>query len=248
MKQFYVYEWYNIKTNEVFYVGKGSGKRYLDKKHRNKAFLDYIENNEVSSRIVKYFDDEKESFQYEQKLTDEYRTQGQCQCNLIDGGYGGYSSVWTDEARQYWSEHNPMKTEEQRERMKNNNPMKNPEIAKKNGELRKRPVIINGVRYAGTIDAATELGVWTNTVLNWCKRGYDTNGNPCRYEDEEQKKYVFKKTNSKAVLLGDVIYPSLRAAAASVGATDTSPLCRALKTHKTYYGMKCEYVDQQPSQ
>ena len=26
--KFYVYEWYNINTKEVFYVGKGSGKRY----------------------------------------------------------------------------------------------------------------------------------------------------------------------------------------------------------------------------
>lgn len=25
---FYVYEWYNIDTQEIFYVGKGSGKRY----------------------------------------------------------------------------------------------------------------------------------------------------------------------------------------------------------------------------
>lgn len=29
-KKFYVYEWYNIDTNEVFYVGKGCGNRYKE--------------------------------------------------------------------------------------------------------------------------------------------------------------------------------------------------------------------------
>ena len=32
---FYVYEWFNIDTNEVFYVGKGRGKRYKEVKRRN---------------------------------------------------------------------------------------------------------------------------------------------------------------------------------------------------------------------
>ena len=63
------------------------------------------------------------------------------------------------------------------------------------------PVIINGKTYDGTVDAARDLGVWENTVLNWCKRGYDTDGNPCRYADEEQKEYTVHKTSSKAILI-----------------------------------------------
>ena len=245
---FYVYEWYNIDTEEVFYVGKGSKKRYLDKQHRNKLFLEYLQNNNVSSRIVKYFNNEEDSFAYEKELTDTYRAKGWCKCNLADGGYGGYSSVWTDEIKEYWSKNNPMKSEKQRERMRNNNPMKNKEIALKIAATHKRPVIINGVYYDGIIDAASQLNVWTNTILNWCKRGYDTNGNPCRYADEEQKEYQFKKTCSKMVQLGDKVFPSLKAAAASVGATDSSPLCKALKTGKKYHGLECRYVNQQPSQ
>ena len=34
-KKFYVYEWYNIDTNEVFYVGKGCGNRYKTTSRRN---------------------------------------------------------------------------------------------------------------------------------------------------------------------------------------------------------------------
>ena len=29
-KKYYVYEWFVIETNEVFYVGKGTGRRYRE--------------------------------------------------------------------------------------------------------------------------------------------------------------------------------------------------------------------------
>ena len=85
-----------------------------------------------------------------------------------------------------------MKNNEQRTRMCINNPMYNKEIAKKSGEKHKRKVSINGIVYDGLVDAAKELNVAEYTVLNWCKRGYDTDGNPCRYNDEEQKEYNYK--------------------------------------------------------
>ena len=50
--KFYVYEWYNTDTKEVFYVGKGCGKRYTETAHRNQKFLDYINSHNVESRIV----------------------------------------------------------------------------------------------------------------------------------------------------------------------------------------------------
>ena len=247
MNKFYVYEWYNIQTQEVFYVGKGSGKRFQDRVHRNKKFLEYIENNKVNSKIVKYFSSEQEAFDYEKELTEQYKKQGMCQCNLMDGGYGGYSSVWSEEMKQYWSENNPMKSEEQRQRMKEHNPMHDKEIALKNGESHKRAVVINNIEYAGIVDAARTLGVWENTVLRWCQRGYDTNGNPCRYKDEKQKDYTIHKTCSKAVIVDGIEYPSLRAAADAIGAKDTSPLCRALKANRPYKGYICKYANQQPS-
>ena len=61
---YYVYEWFNTDTQEVFYVGKGIHKRYKVKK-RNKAFNDYIKNNNCDSRIVKYFTSEKDAFEFE---------------------------------------------------------------------------------------------------------------------------------------------------------------------------------------
>lgn len=42
---FYVYEWYNVDNNEIFYVGKGAKNRYKDVYRRNKIFKEYLKNN-----------------------------------------------------------------------------------------------------------------------------------------------------------------------------------------------------------
>ena len=69
---FYVYEYYNTETLEVFYVGKGTRNRYRTIAGRNELFLQYYQNNKCDVRIVKYFDNEDEAFQYEQKLIEYY--------------------------------------------------------------------------------------------------------------------------------------------------------------------------------
>ena len=67
---FYVYEWYLKETGEIIYVGKGSKKRYLCKQHNN-LFKEMIKRFECESRIVKYFNDEIEAFNYEYKRIEE---------------------------------------------------------------------------------------------------------------------------------------------------------------------------------
>lgn len=52
---FYVYEWYIKETNEIFYVGKGSGQRYKVTYNRNKLFNEIIQKHNCDSRIIKYF-------------------------------------------------------------------------------------------------------------------------------------------------------------------------------------------------
>lgn len=245
---FYVYEWYNTDTNEVFYVGKGCKKRYLEIAHRNDLFLEYIKNNNVSVRKIYENLTEDEAFKIEEEITEYYRALGQCKCCLAKGGSGGKSSVWTEEFKEYWSEHNPMKAEKQRERMRQNNPMHNKEYALKNGEKHKRAVIIDGVYYDGVIDAAIAFGVRDVTISSWCKKGYNSKGQLCRYADEEQKTFELPKKGKGVLIDGKDYYPTIKEAAFALGAKDSSPLCKALKQNKLYKGHKCEYADQQPSQ
>lgn len=131
--KYYVYEWYNVDTNEVFYVGKGCGKRAYDIKHRNHKFNEYYNTHNTNVRILFSELSENEAFQKEKEVYNDYLEKGYTLCNLMECGQGGLGQIWTDEMRKYWSEHNPMKEPEQIERMIKENPMKNKEIALKSG-------------------------------------------------------------------------------------------------------------------
>ena len=122
---FYVYEWYNVNTEEIFYIGKGSGNRYKQVSKRNQLFKTYYENNECAVRIVQHFELEQDAFDYEKQRIEELKKANQCSCNVDEGGKGGVNFVWTSEMRKYKSVYNPMKNEEQKERMRKNNPMFN---------------------------------------------------------------------------------------------------------------------------
>lgn len=246
--KFYVYEWYNINTKEVFYVGKGSGKRYKVKSKRNKKFTEYIKNNEVDSRIVKYFKNEEEAFSYEKELTDYYRELNQCECNIIDGGYGGWPKIWSEEAREYYSENNIMKRPEQRERMSMHNPMYNKEIREKVGKAHGIKVKINGVIYDSISEAARKYNKAISTITSWCEKGVNPLNEKCEFVGERRN--INKKTHreKRAVIIDGNYYPSLTEGAKSVDFS-RSTLSRLLKEGKnTYKGHKIEYANQQPSQ
>lgn len=241
--KFYVYEWYNIDTKEVFYVGKGCGKRYMETAHRNQKFLDYINSHNVESRIVIDNLTEEEAFKQEKIITDNYKKINQCFCNLAEAGYGGCHYVWTDEMREYWSEYNPMKREEQRERMRENNPMKNKEIALKNGKAKKREIFIGEQKFDGVIDAANYYKVKDGTIINWLAKGKTSNNIPCGYTDGG----AVKKKAGRGVIVDDIYYSSIAEASRALNLC-ASTLATALRENKhECKGHICEYANQQPS-
>ena len=63
---FYVYEWFDVKSGEIIYVGKGTKRRYKVRKH-NKLFNECIAKSECDSRIIAEFSTEEEAFLYEQE-------------------------------------------------------------------------------------------------------------------------------------------------------------------------------------
>lgn len=248
---FYVYEWFIKETGEIIYVGKGTGRRYKVRKH-NKFFNVLIQRYDCDSRIVKEFEVEEEAFNFENKRITQLKSIGQCVCNIYNGGTGGTVSWWTDELREEYSKRNVMKSENQRKRMSENNPMKRPEIAAKQGAGVSRKVVINGCVYESIKKAASSIGVCEFTILTWCKRGYDTYGNPCRYFDESQKEYsLIKKTHPrvsthKAVYVDDIRYETVKEAAEAIGVWSESVI-RAIKENRLCKGHVCRYDNQQPS-
>ena len=86
--EFYVYEWYDTDTLEVFYVGKGSGLRYKRNKPRNTAFVEYVNSHNCDVRIVCDNMDECDAFNLENSLIEKYKDCGQGQTNVSLGGHG----------------------------------------------------------------------------------------------------------------------------------------------------------------
>lgn len=90
---YYVYIWYIVETNEVFYVGKGKGKRYKDTSHRNKFFKDMYDSHNCDVRKIYENLTESEAFQKEQETIKWYKENTNFRLtNQTDGGEG--SSGW----------------------------------------------------------------------------------------------------------------------------------------------------------
>lgn len=101
-KEFYVYRWYYINTNETFHIGKGKGQRYKEKKQsRNQFFKDIInkEKDNVTSEILVNNLTEQEAWDLEKQLIVEYKSKGECKTNFHEGGRGGNTGNYNNPER-----------------------------------------------------------------------------------------------------------------------------------------------------
>lgn len=86
---YYIYEWYNIETGEVFYVGKGKTRRKNDLFGRNKFFIDYYNTHKCCNRIILSQLEEKEAFEFEKKIIKYYKDNTNFRLtNQTEGGEG----------------------------------------------------------------------------------------------------------------------------------------------------------------
>lgn len=245
---FYVYEWFIKETNEIIYVGKGTNRRYKVRKH-NKFFNDFIKRSDCDSRIIKFFENENDAFQYEFERIRELKSKNQCVCNIYDGGFGGTQTWWTNELREKYSRNNVMKSESQRKRMREKNPMKNPEIANRTNSQKKKKICVGNKIFDGLIDVAKEYNIKDTAVSYWLKRGYTRDLKPCYYWGEEKPNYeIIKRENiGKAVFIGEFKFPTVKKGAEFLKISSTT-LIRAIKDGRPLKGYKCYYDNQQPSQ
>ena len=193
---FYVYEWFIKETNEIIYVGKGCRNRYKVRKHNN-FFNNMIKRFDCDSRIIKYFENEQDAFDYEYIRVHELKEKGQCVCNIYEGGTGGTRSWWTDELREKYSKKNIMKSENQRQRMHINNPMKNPNIAEKTNGQKRRKLTIGDITYNSIKEAKEKLGISYSNIITWNKKGKTPSGKICHIEPQKQYRHNNIQGNQK---------------------------------------------------
>ncbi|MBR2168678.1 MAG: hypothetical protein IJ920_10300 [Paludibacteraceae bacterium] len=184
---YYVYKFFKVDTDEIIYVGKGTGRRYKVRYGRNRLLTEMLKQYKCDSSIVKTFENERDAFSFEYNYIKSLKENGQCVCNIHCGGAGGSGEYWTPELREEYSKNNPMKAEEQRRRMSVNNPMKNEAVANSVADKKKRPVIIGDKEYASVKEAHEATGASTDAIAHWCKKGVNASGDLCRYKDEKQK-------------------------------------------------------------
>lgn len=91
MGNFYVYEYFIVDSNEVFYVGKGTGRRYKELHNRNKYFNAIITKYQCDVRFVQTNISNEQAIDLEIKRIAELRSKGQAKANLTEGG-DGFSS------------------------------------------------------------------------------------------------------------------------------------------------------------
>lgn len=113
-----------------------------------------------------------------------------------------------------------------------------------------KPLIYKDKEYESPIDLARELKISTSAVSNWCKKGFDANGNICRYKGDNReltfKKYCIGEAKKKPIIVNGIYYPSKAEAekALNIKGGGLTPYLNGTRKNKKYI---CEYVNQQPS-
>lgn len=84
---YHVYEWYDVDTGYIFYVGMGMKNRWkvASRGKRNKKFLEYKTSHRCKSRKIVDNVDEREGCRIEDKRIKELKAIGMCSCNIISG-------------------------------------------------------------------------------------------------------------------------------------------------------------------
>jgi len=102
---YYVYIWYITETNEVFYVGKGKGRRYKQVSGRNKFFTNMYTSHNCNAKKIYENLTESEAFQKEQETIKWYKENTDFRLtNQTDGGEGSTGWVAPEEFKKKQSD------------------------------------------------------------------------------------------------------------------------------------------------
>lgn len=100
MNEYYVYKWIISDTGEVFYIGKGKGKRCYQTRKRNKFFLDIYKSHNCHVEIIECDLTEDMAFEKEKYWIKFYREKTNYRLtNQTDGGEGSSGYVMSSSAK-----------------------------------------------------------------------------------------------------------------------------------------------------
>jgi len=100
---FYVYQHRKADTGEIFYVGKGMGRRAYDSFHRSKYWKNIVAKHGLIVEFIKENITEPESLELEILTIDSFRQNGLQIINMTDGGDGTTGYTHTPEHKKKMS-------------------------------------------------------------------------------------------------------------------------------------------------
>lgn len=104
--------------------------------------------------------------------------------------------------------------------------------------------------YESVLDIAEELKISKYTIYRWAKKGFDDNGNICKYTNDKRdltfKPYVAGEEKRKPIIVNGILYNSKKEAEEKLNIKKggLEPYIKGIRKNNKYI---CEYVNQQPS-
>lgn len=95
---YYTYGHYKADSKELFYIGKGKGRRAYDKDSRSDYWRNIVTKYGYTVEIFSEWESEQDAFIHEKFLIECFQDLADL-CNLTDGGDGCSGYVWTDEQK-----------------------------------------------------------------------------------------------------------------------------------------------------
>ncbi len=101
---FYVYAHVRLDSNEIFYIGKGRGKRAYARDNRNRYWHNIVNSVGYTVKFLAINLTEEDAFRKEIDLIQSFKMLGQCTTNFCPGGKGSAGYKWTEDQRKRFSE------------------------------------------------------------------------------------------------------------------------------------------------
>lgn len=90
---YYTYAHFTADTNELFYIGKGKGRRFNQTTQRSDWWKSIVKKHGFISKKLSNFQQEMDAYEHEVFLISCFRDLGYKLCNMNDGGNGGQTGA-----------------------------------------------------------------------------------------------------------------------------------------------------------
>ena len=159
MNMFYTYAHLKADTNQIFYIGKGTGKRLHRKDARNTHWHNTVKKHGYFAIKLATWEFEKDAFEHEKFLIQCFRDIGTQLVNQSSGGDGNnFNGGLTFAGKKHSS------SAKEKCRLLHLGKPKSEESKKKNAEAHKQKIEVNGIIYASWQEASQATGIPTGSI------------------------------------------------------------------------------------